>query len=133
MMKNIVYNAIRTPDGTILESRHRHDYKEYTDENGCEYIVDGGLDYLRRGYTPDAPDYEELSLTLDSPHEKVREHVKWGTYGPNGDEEIKYVAIADMSTDHINNCLKNVPLMSDKIRTVMENELLYRNNDLGEK
>lgn len=125
-MDNIVYNAIRTPDGTILESRHRHDYQEYTDKNGCEYIVDGGLAYLRRGWTPDAPDYEELSLTIDDPHEKVREHVKWGTFGPNGDQPLKYVTLKDMSTDHIKACLENVPHMSDKIRAIMENELVYR-------
>jgi len=127
ILKNIVYNAIQTPDGTILESRHRHDYVAYTDQNGYEYMVDGGTAYLRRGWTPDAPDYNELSLTIDDPHGKVREHVKWGTYGPNGDQPLKFVTIKDMSTDHINACLENVPSMSDKIRTVMENELEYRN------
>jgi hypothetical protein len=39
----IVANRIRTPDGTILESKHRHDYVTYTDANGKQYMVDGGL------------------------------------------------------------------------------------------
>lgn len=128
MQDNIVYNAIRTPDGTILESRHRHDYKEYKDKNGYEYIVDGGTTYIRRGWTPDAPDYEELSLTLDDPHDKIREVVRWGTYGKNGDQPLTYVAIKDMSSNHLQACLSNIPNMNRSFRTVMENELEYRNN-----
>lgn len=30
MNKRIIYNAIRTPDGTVLESRHVYDYKTHT-------------------------------------------------------------------------------------------------------
>ena len=60
-MSTLVYNAIRTPDGTVLESRHRHDHVEYIDKNGKEYMVDGGLEYIRRNVHEDAP-YEELSV-----------------------------------------------------------------------
>lgn len=125
-MNEIVYNAIRTPDGTILESRHRHDYREYTDKNGYEYIVDGGRDYIRRGWSPDAPDYEELSLYSDDPHEKIRERVSWGTYGENGKQELDYILIKDMTSDHIKACLANIPSMAESYRAIMENELEYR-------
>ena len=27
MERQLIYNAIRTPDGTVLVSYHRHDYK----------------------------------------------------------------------------------------------------------
>ena len=40
-MSTLVYNAIRTPDGTVIESMHRHDYKAYLDKNGKEYMVMG--------------------------------------------------------------------------------------------
>lgn len=42
--------------GDIIESKHRHDYKECS----CHSImVDGGLDYIRRGGKPE--DIIELS------------------------------------------------------------------------
>ena len=44
----LILNRIKTPDGTILTSYNRHDYVSYEDANGLEYMVDGGLEYLRR-------------------------------------------------------------------------------------
>ena len=34
---NLIANALRTPDGTVLESKSRHDYREYVDANGKTY------------------------------------------------------------------------------------------------
>jgi len=45
--RKIVLNRIKTPDGTILTSYHRHNYVSHID-NGELYAVDGGNDYLRR-------------------------------------------------------------------------------------
>ena len=58
----IVLNAIETPDGTVLVSRHRHDYREHTDANGSTYAVDGGSDYLKRS---GPRNYAELSIYLE--------------------------------------------------------------------
>ena len=38
----ILRNIIRTPDGTLLESRTVHDYVSHKDLNGELYINDGG-------------------------------------------------------------------------------------------
>jgi len=126
-MSNIIRNALQTPDGTIIESRSVHDYQTHVDANGCEYMVDGGLSYIRRSANGDEID---LTVTLDDPHDIVREALTWGTYGPNGDEPLTYVKLCDMETDHIKACIKNVPGMYPQFRTAMENELKHRGQTL---
>ena len=120
-MQDLIYNAIRTPDGTILESRSVHDFVGYTDANGKFYAADGGLEYLKRCGDND---YEELSLTLEDDFNKIRECVRWGTYGPKGNRPMRFVKIKDMSTDHIQNILKG--RLGMKIRSVFEKELEFR-------
>ncbi len=125
-MKNkLIRNAIQTPDGTILQSRSRHDYQMYIDANGKHYMVDGGLDYIRCSAHSDQVD---MSVTLDDPHEEVREACTWGTYGINGDQPLTYVKLKDMSTEHIQACIYSVRAMYPQIKTAMENELKYRSS-----
>ena len=81
--KRIIVNQIRTPDGTILKSMHRHDYVTYTDKNGLEYMVDGGTDYLRRNVHESAP-HEEITIYEDAPFEVIRENVCRGGRGKDG-------------------------------------------------
>ena len=131
-MEKYLANRIRTPDGTILESMHRHDYVTYIDANGKEYMVDGGLDYLRRNIHDDAP-YEELSLVSTDDHSVIREVFKWGTYGIDGKQKLKYVILKDMSWDHIEAILETQTQLRDHVRQVFVNELDYRgkNDEAG--
>jgi len=93
--QQIVHNAIQTPDGTIIESRHRHDYVEYIDANGNEYMVDGGTDYLRRGYT--VADYTEMSLYEDDDIEVIRKVVTRGGRGKDGKQPLTFTPICEMN------------------------------------
>ena len=124
-MNTLVYNAIRTPDGTVLESTHRHDYIVYQDKNGKEYMVDGGLEYIRRNVYDDAP-FEELSIFLEDGQDKVREVVKWGTYGIDGNQPLTYILLKDMSIEHIRACLENVPRMHPAYKKAFQEELKLR-------
>jgi hypothetical protein len=121
----IVSNRIRTPDGTILESMHRHDYVTYVDANGKEYMVDGGLDYLRRNVHDDAP-YEELSVYDDALHVEIRNVFKWGTRGKDGKQPLTYVPLKDLTTEHIEAILDTQSHISDYIRKIFLNELSIR-------
>ena len=122
-MGNIVYNGLKTPDGTILESRFRWDYQAHTDANGKVYVLDGGLDYVRCSLIEDQI---LLTVTLDDPHEQVRQVVKWGTYGKEGTDPLSYVKLADMSDEHIRAVLDDNGNVYPQIRQAMKNELKYR-------
>lgn len=124
-MSTLVYNAIRTPDGTVLESKHRHDYVVYVDKNGKEYMVDGGLEYIRRNVHDDAP-YEELSVYTTDGHDRVREVLKWGTYGINGDQPLTYILLKDMNSEHIGACLSNIKNIHSVWKKAFKEELKLR-------
>ena len=123
MEKQIVVNRIRTPDGTILTSRHVHDYVTYIDANSEEYMVDGGTDYLRRNVCK-AP-HEEISLYVDGSMPELREAFTWGTYGVDGDQPLTWVKLKDMEIDHILNVLKIQTLEAWR-RELFERELRHR-------
>lgn len=62
MSSRIIRNAAQCVNcGHILESTHRHDYRthECTDGRFREYhfMVDGGKDYIRRGYGGSGPGF----------------------------------------------------------------------------
>ena len=125
-MARLLRNAIRTPDGTVLESRTRHDYVEYTDTvSGNLYIVDGGLDYIRRSVNGDE---EVLVLDETAPHTLLRELVTWGTFGSNGTDKLRYVPIKDMTNSHIENVLKDCPYAYPQILNLLREELEYRDS-----
>ncbi len=116
-MNNIIVNKIKTPDGTILQSRSRWDYVSYTDTlNNFNYAVDGGLEYIRRNCQGR---YEELSCTCDDDIEIIRERFEWFSL------DNKFYLLKDMTTEHIKNVLK-LTYISDNIKKVFNKELKFR-------
>jgi len=75
MERQIVYNGLKTPDGTIINSVHRHDYVTHEDKNGKHYMIDGGLDYVRRSVNGDE---ETITIYADDEFETVRQYFRWG-------------------------------------------------------
>ena len=122
-MRKLILNRIRTPDQTILTSRHRHDFKSHKDKNGEIYMNDGGIDYIKRSVN--IKPYEDLSLYTTDSFEKLRGGLEWATYGKNGDEPLQYKSISNMSTKHINAVLLNCRV-SDYMKEIFEKEIEYR-------
>lgn len=123
MSEQIVANRIITPDGTELQSFHRHDYKEYTDRNGEVYMVDGGTSYLRRNICK-VP-YVEASLFANDEHHLIREYCAWGTRGKDGSEPLHWVKVKDLSTEHIKAILEG-GIAYEWMQKILKDELAWR-------
>jgi hypothetical protein len=124
----IILNQIKTPDGTILRSMHRHDYVTYTDKNGLVYMVDGGTEYLRRNIHENAP-YEELTIYSDAPFEIIRENVHRGGRGKDGTENLTWVPISKMSDEWLVACIsynEDRGLGESFSSEMYKKELMYR-------
>jgi hypothetical protein len=67
----VVFRAMMTPDGTMLHSKHRHDFVGHEDKNGNFYAIDGGLQYCR--ITAMAPDYKIVEVHDTENWEIVRQ------------------------------------------------------------
>jgi hypothetical protein len=123
MSERILVNGIRTPDGTEIFSRSRHDYVTYRDKNGEEYMVDGGLDYQRRSGSGGETD---ISVYATGEHEHDRQYFHWGTRGKDGKSPLKYKPLCDLDTDHIHAILDTQTHIDEYVRGMMESELEFR-------
>ena len=127
----ILRNAIQTPDGTVIESFHSHDYVSHTDANGGHYAVDGGRDYLRRSGNMD---YKNLSVAVeeDEPynHQVVREAMSWGaTRKKMSGSYTDYIRLKDLESDHIQAILDTQDHIHPFYKKAMEAELEWRKED----
>ena len=122
-MRKLIKNSIRTPDGTVLTSRHRHDFKSHKDKNNEIYVCDGGIDYIKRSVNIEP--YEDLSLYSTDSFEKLREGIEWGSRGKNGDEPLQYKSISNMSSNHITAILSKIKL-ADYLKELFEKEISFR-------
>jgi hypothetical protein len=127
MAKQIIASMLKTPDGTILRSYHRHDYKTYTDKiTGKEYMIDGGNDYIRSSANGD-----EIYITImdDEPFTVIRQFFSWGTRGKDGRQPVQYKPLMSLDTDHIQAILETQTHISENTRNMFLQELDLR----GEK
>lgn len=119
---------IQTPDGTILTSRHQHDYQEHLDKNGERYFIDGGGIYYIRHSENNIP-AKDVSIYVDSPFEDIRENLT--RFSSKTGEEVK---LKDMDIDwlyailefNVQNGIGN----NNKFALQYMREIVYRNGGL---
>ncbi len=127
-VKQILANRIQTPDGTTLQSFHRHDYVVHRDRiTGEDYMVDGGTTYLRRSVNLEPA--KDLSVYDTDPHEVIREAFAWGTRGKDGTSPLVFKPLCTLAEDHIKAILATQHHIQPHIRKVFEDEIAYRNSD----
>ena len=124
--RQLIYSAWKTPDGTILHSRHRHDYQEHFDEISKEwYILDGGNEYIR--CSVNQVPAEDLTLYSDDPHEKIREVFIWKSYGKNFSQpEGVYTLLKDLTDEHLVAILETQTHLPGYILEMFKNEIQFR-------
>lgn len=130
--RELLYNAIRCPDGTIIQSRHQHDYVEHTQADGSVYIVDGGLEYSRYGGTHLGL-IDLLQVYTDDPHEKIREVFEWGNcLDKDGNDlgKTTYRKLKDLDDSHVVALVKwTSEGYPSKINKVFVDEMKWRGLD----
>lgn len=119
----MVASIMITPDGTKIQSFHRHDYKTHTDENGKEYMIDGGLSYIRSSMNGDE---KYVTVTVDDPFDLIREHFHWGTRGKDGTAPLTWKALMSLDTDHIEAILETQQHIPTYLRNIFQRELDFR-------
>jgi len=87
--------GLTTPDGTVLISHHRHDFRTHTDKNGKFYFIDGGSDYTRTTNHGD-----ERFFTVDENDDWETQRLFFGRYNVPTD---KFTTLARMSNDYLIN------------------------------
>lgn len=123
-MTHTVASFCITPDGTLLQSYHRHDYKTYKDANGETYMIDGGCDYQRRSVNEEPAEY--FTVTTDDTHAMQRKCFHWGTRGKDGKQPLTWKPLRELDTDHIEAILETQYHIPEHLRELFKNELSYR-------
>lgn len=105
-MLKILQNAVKITEKdkvTYLNSTHRHDFVAYEFENGEQYHLDGGTDYIKRGCgsIPGGAKIEDYSLKESSIPFEIRHKLMWGSRGKDGKRPLKYAPFAELELDHL--------------------------------
>lgn len=130
MNKQLLANRIITPDGTVLQSFNRYNFVSYTDTVvGEVYFVDGGLSYIRR--SKNSVPAKDYSVYFGDKHDVVRGAFHWGTYGKDGNKQLKYVPLKDLTTEHISAILRSQKNITPELHEVFLDELEYRIDNKG--
>lgn len=129
IMKNktnyLLVSKFKTPDGTVLLSKHRHDYVSHFDTKcNCWFGVDGGISYQK--ILGDIDKLENLSVYTNDPHKKIRENFEWGSYGKSGKEELHYILLKDLTEEHISAIMRTQKHLPEHILEVFNAELFWR-------
>lgn len=121
-----IRNAIKTPDGTILDCKTNHDYQSHTDAVTGEFYMNDGLGYYIRRSINKVP-AEDLSVTSEDSFDLQRLYFLWGTYGKTGGTVKKQVPLKFLSDQHISAILETQShIKGTYVEDLFKKEQAYR-------
>lgn len=134
--KFLILNRWKTPDGTVLISRHTHDFVSHKDANGEDYFIDGGNEYIRMSVNKE--EMENMCVYSDDQFSLIRTVLCRGTFDENN--KRIWIPLCNMSNPHLENCITFYLFdengCKNKYMIYYLVELLYRwysNKYIGEK
>lgn len=128
-MTYYIRNAWETPDGTIIESKHRWDYQSHEDAaTGEVYMCDGLGLYIRRSVN--VIPAKSLCVTTEDAFELQRKYFRWKSFydaDQNLLEVPKVIFLCDMQTEHILAILQTQKhIVGTAVETIFKKEIEYR-------
>lgn len=131
-MDYCIFNAIKTPDGTVLWCKNEHDYNTHKDSVSGEEYMNDGIGYMIRRSVNTVP-YEDLSVFTSDTHEKIRTAKFWGSYGKDGKGPRVLLALQDMEDSHLVAILTTqTRIMGTPLEKVFKDEMDFRKLLLAE-
>lgn len=120
---HLVANRWECPDGTILHSKHRHDFVEHVDEQGNYSFVDGGNGY----YIRTSGNLIDRCIYSTDPFELQREFFMWGSYGKDGKQDKKYIPLNQLTDAHLSAIIETQEhIRGTYVEVLMLAEVEYR-------
>ena len=117
----LLVNRWKCKDGTILQSKHRYDYRDHVDANNEYASVDGGTLMIRV-----SGELTSLCLYTDDPHEEIRMHFHWGSYLRDFSGDMHFIPLYKLGDSHIQAILDTQKHIPEHIRVLFIDEQEYR-------
>ena len=117
----LLVNRWKCKDGTILQSLHRHDYRDHVDANNEYASVDGGTITIRV-----SGELTSLCLYTDDPHEEIRMFFCWGSFLNDYRGEKHWIPLYKLGDSHIQAILDTQKHIPEHIRAMFIDEQEYR-------
>ena len=117
----LLVNRWKCKDGTILQSKHRYDYRDHVDANNEYASVDGGTLMIRV-----SGELTSLCLYTDDPHEEIRLHFYWGSYLRDFSGDKHFIPLFKLGDSHIQAILDTQLHIPEHIRAMFIDEQEYR-------
>ena len=117
----LLVNRWRCKDGTILQSRYRHEHVDHVDANKEYASVDGGTSYSRV-----SGELTSLCLYTNDPHEEIRMFFCWGSFLNDYRGEKHWIPLYKLGDSHIQAILDTQLHIPEHVRVLFIDEQEYR-------